>query len=485
MTGRVVIAVLLVAVVAVAGLAAYFFVNQPPGPCMTLGGTKVLRSNVSSNNFDAITEYALPTPGRWANAITVAPDGSVWFGEQSVPGVGHLFTNGTLVEYPWPSASHPSSKKCGFETSIWGVAVWNGMVWGTDEDGNAIIGVNPQSGATRVINVSSAAGFPYTLSVGPDGALWFTSLAKGATLGWLGTDYSLRALHVNSVGSEFPAQLDFVSSSLAYMVVLNNVNASGGVYSFNPSAVSPSIDPQRVGGGFRLQAPDSVAVGAGKIWVAQHGPSNLATYNAASGGWTLLPTTSLGNNITTLPYFVSYGAGGVWFNEHYGNRIGFINQTNQLMTEYSEANPPVTNESLIGNDLTIVATPGGAWFTSTTGDYIGFASASYLPGFSISSNGGSSITVKAGGREELNFTVTGDWGSSLSVIGSDAGNYTAAPGSIALVPSTKAIAAGSGPMQLQVQVAVSSKLGPGEYTLAVTLSDGLVLRTAFVFLNVS
>jgi len=90
---------------------------------MTLGGNKVVKSTASSTMFDALTEYSLPSPSRWSNAITLAQDGSVWFGEQSVPGVGHLFANGTLVEYPWPSSAHPTYQTCGFETSIWGVAV--------------------------------------------------------------------------------------------------------------------------------------------------------------------------------------------------------------------------------------------------------------------------------------------------------------------------------------------------------------------------
>jgi streptogramin lyase len=485
MEKKLVTAVVLVAIVGVAGFAAYYFILQPTGPCMPLGGTKMLRSVTSSSEFDALTEYRLPSPSRWANAITVAQDGSVWFGEQSVPGVGHLFANGTLVEYPWPSASHPTSKSCGFETSIWGVVIWNGMVWGCDADENAIVGINPQTGAARVINVTGAAGFPYTLSIAPDGSLWFTSLADAAVLGRVGLDYSVTAMHVNGIGGEFPAQLDFVNSSYAYMVALDRYNSSGGLYFFNPGGASSSVSPQRLGANFRLQAPDSVAAGAGTVWVAQHGPSSLAAFDVVSGGWTLFPTTHLASNITTLPYFVSYGPGGVWFNEHYGNRIGFIGQGKQTMTEYSESNPPVTNESDIGNDLTIAPAQGGVWFTSTTGNYIGFANSSYVPSFSVSVAGGNSASIHTGGQVGLNCTVSGSWKSSLSVVVSDSENYTAAPSSITMTPSSRTLQAGSGPFQLQVQVGVSSKLAPGEYTLAVTVSDGLVLRTAFVFLDVS
>ncbi len=478
-------AAVLVAVVLVAGFAAYYFVLQPQGPCMPLGGTKVLKSVVTSSEFGAITEYALPSPSRWSNAITVAQDGSVWFGEQSVPGVGHLFTNGTLMEYPWPSAAHPSSKACGFEASIWGVVNWNGMVWGANGDDNALIGINPQTGATRVINVSSVAGFPYSLSVAPDGSLWFTSLINPAVLGRIGLDYTVTQLHVNGIGGQYPAQLDFVNSSYAYMITLDRFNDSGGLYSFNPASASTAVNTQRQGKSFVLQAPDSLAVVGNTVWVAQHGPANLAAFNVTSGAWTLYPTTHLGSNITTLPYFVSEGPGGVWFNEHYGNRIGFIDQAKKTLTEYSESNPPVTNESEIGNDLTIAPAPGGIWFTSTTGNYVGFANASYAPGFSVSVAGGSSASVQAGGQVSLNFTVGGSWKSSLSVVISDSENYTAVPSLIAMTPSSKTLQAGSGPIQLQLQVGVSSKMAPGEYTLAITVSDGLVLRSAFVFLDVS
>lgn len=483
MKGKLIVAAILMAIVVAAGFAAYYFSRQPAGPCMPLGGARVLRSRVSSSAFGALTEYSLPSPGRWSNGIAAAADGSVWFGEESVPGVAHLFANGTLVEYPWPSASHPTSKDCGYETGIWGVAVWNGMVWGTDSDENALVGINPQSGAARVINVSSGAASPYTLSLDPDGSLWFTSLLNAAVLGRVSQNYSVSFLHVNGVGEEYPAQLDFVNSSLAYMVTINTLNDSGGIYSFDPAGASTSITPQRVGADFELQAPDSIAVGGGTVWVAEHGPSTVAAYDLGSGHWSLIPTTQQGN-ITTLPYFVAYGDGGVWFNEHYANRIAFVGSGAETMTEYSESNPPITNASEIGNDLTIAQAPGGLWFTSTTGNYIGFANSSYVPSFSISPVGANSGTALPGGRSELNFTVTGSWRSGLSVIVSDSESYTDAPSLISMAPSPSSLPAGSGPQQLRLNVELSSRLASGDYTLAVTVSDGLILRTAFYYLEV-
>jgi hypothetical protein len=111
----------------------YFQIIASPKSCQSMGINHVTRTNLSSLvRFDAITEYPLPNPNRMPNAVTVAPDGSVWFGEQTVPGVAHLLSNGTLIEYEWPSSTwRPQTDQglCGvYKTGIWGIALWNGMV---------------------------------------------------------------------------------------------------------------------------------------------------------------------------------------------------------------------------------------------------------------------------------------------------------------------------------------------------------------------
>ena len=136
--------------------------------------------------FGAVTKYLLPQ-NRSPNAITVAPDGSVWFGELGVPGVGHLYKNGTLVEYRWPYTfpAHSSSSKgtiCSDWTDTWGIALWDGDVWGTNANSDSIVGLNPSTDSFQTIQLKSGS-FPYTLTVGPDNRLWFTQLPFLAELG--------------------------------------------------------------------------------------------------------------------------------------------------------------------------------------------------------------------------------------------------------------------------------------------------------------
>lgn len=480
---RVAITVALAVLLGIAGFATYYFVLAPKGPCMTLGGNGRLRSNLSSSTFGALTEYRLPAPSRLPNAIAVAPDGSVWFGEQSVPGVGHLYVNGTLVEYPWPSAAHPSNNNCGFESSIWGIAAWDGMVWGTNQDQDALVGVNPQSGVTRVINLSGLTTFPYTLSIAPDASLWFTALGNSPVLGRVATDYSVTVIPLTGLGKEFPTQIQFVNTTYAYFVALAPYNNSGGLYSFDPRGPPAAILPQKVGGGFPLASPDSVSYADGIVWVAQHGPSSVAAYDTRSARWTVFPTSRENYTLTTLPYFVSASNGKLWFNEHQGNRIAVIDPAGGTMTEYSESNPPVTNGSAIGNDLTIATASNGLWFTSTTGNYIGFANGAYTPSFSLSLVGKNSASVQSGGQVTLRFTVTGSWKTPLVVQMSDSETYSSVPKAVSIVPSASTIPSGSGQAQFTVQVGVGAGLAAGAYTLDVTVSDGLVLRTVFVFLK--
>ena len=82
--------------------------------------TPVKDQQLTGTTFDAVTEFTLPSPARGPNAVAVAPDGSVWFGENGLPGIGHLYPNGTLTEYALPihvtnreSAPATSSPSCG------------------------------------------------------------------------------------------------------------------------------------------------------------------------------------------------------------------------------------------------------------------------------------------------------------------------------------------------------------------------------------
>jgi len=477
-----------VAVVVVAGLTAFALSSlgrQGSAPCALPRGAVATRSQLHSVQFGAVEEYALPQPSRWSNAITLAPDGSVWFGEQAVPGVGHLFLNGTLVEYPWPSSKGAPAGSCGYRTGIWGIEPWNGMVWAADSDENALIGVNPTSGTTTVVNVTGMAPEPYTLAIGPDGSLWFTTLSQRAVLGRLLPNLTATAYPVNVSNGEVPLQIQFVNSSYAYFVALNPLKPYGHLYSFDPAVSGKAIDAVQVGGRFQILEPASVTASGSSVWMTQHGASDVVEYDTSTGNWTVFPTSTANYTATTLPYFIEAQGQEVWFNEHYANRIALLGPDRETLTEYSEANPPIENGSFIQNDLTIAPGDGGLWFTSVTGNYIGFVNGSVRDPFSLMLLGTDSATVARGATANLTLLVDGSWPGPLRVQASDSEDYGSVPDMIRIVPSAQHLQQGSGPTQFQVAVTPETGISPGRYTVAVTVSDGLLSQTVYFFLNVS
>lgn len=480
MARRAALALVVAAAVTVAGVSAYVFVYQPSacGPYYNDASKYVAQKTT----FGGVTEYCLARPTRWSNAIVVGPDGSVWFGEEALPGLGRLYQNGTVVEYPWTFAETGSGIS-GWKTGIWSVVSWNGGIWATDGDGNMLVGLDPTSKSLTMVN-SSSAPFPYVATVAPGGSLWFTSLSSPPKLAMLSENLTLSVYRVAGTSEEEPIQVQFVNSTYAYMVALDpySEQGEGGLYSFDPQATGGTIEATRVGGNFTLFDPDGLALEGGSVWVTEHGPSTVAGYDLEDQEWTLYPTSTVPYVDTTLPYFVDAAGGTVWFNEHYANKIARFGPNQTTLTEFSEADPEVTNGSQVQNDLTIAADSQGVWFTSTTGNYIGFVNASYVPSFSIS--GAHQLYLNPGAVQNVTFEVSGSWQTSLKVVASDSENFTGELSLIHVTPSTTEIPAGNGPYALSAAFEAADDLAPGRYTVAFTVTNGLVWQTSYVFVDV-
>ncbi len=484
-TLRVAVVGAVLALLVVAGLAFYYPVAGVQ-ECRPSTYNSAAKYQAQRIQIGAVTEYCLANPSRWANGITVAPDGSVWFGEQSVPGIGHLFSNGTVVEYPWPAPSARGSITGEFRTGIWGVAFWDGKVWGTDGANGLIFGIDPRDGSVITVNGTAKTPFPYTLAVSPDDSLWVTSLSGHQTVGRISAGLNFTVYSFAGMGEDEPLQIDFVNMTQAYMVGLDpgSTNKSGHLYSFNPELVSPMINTSRVGGNFRLISPVSVSVSESRVWVVPHLPANIVMYDTRSSSWTVYPTSTVSYFYTTLPYFVEAAGTKVWFNEHYGNRIGVIDPQRGTLTEYSETDPPVSVENEWQNDLTIAPSDAGLWFTSTTGNYIGFADGNYVPPFTLSVSGSNQIAMSAGETKSIRFQVRGSWSDPLQVQVSNSENYTSVPILLSPRPDKTTIPAGSGPVDLTLAVEAMAGLQPGRYTVAITVTQGFLSQTAYLFVTV-
>ncbi len=486
--GRTAGALMALAIVAISSVAVYEVYYTHPVGCGPTGS--VVRSQVEEIAFGAVTEFRLPGSDAWPNAITVSPDGSVWFAVQELPGLAHLFPeNRSLVEYQWPGYAAPQPPDCIPSASSSGIALWNGKVWATDEFRNAIWGVNPSDGSTQLVNVTGKAELPYWLAVGPDGALWFTSDTSPAKLGRILPNMSLEVVRLTGMGQDQPLQLEFVNSSLAFLSAINlSTNSTthactcnGHVYSFDPGTVSAAVAPSKVGGDFPLQLPTSVSYSEGSVWVAQHGATSLARYDFGTGAWTAYPTSLVSWSETTLPLLVKAEGARAWFNEHYANKIGLVDAANGTLTEFSESLTPVTDYTGIQNDLSIALGGGRLWFTSMSGNYIGFVDSDFRPSFSLHFLGGNRLTLAPGENANLTLQVGGMLPSPLRVNVSDSENAQSVPRAIRI----QIVGPSSQQGSIYVTVTAGMTIRPGDYTVAVTVSGVAVQQTAYIFVTVS
>ena len=469
------LSILVIMLIALGGVLLQILVFEQPQPCSgSSSSSTILRSELNYVQFGAVRKYRLPT-ARVPNAITLAPDGSVWFGEQALPGVGHLYPNGTLLEYRWP---FQYNAPVGL-TFTWGIAIWKGCVWTADQAGSQLVAVDPATGSTKTIKLVTGS-FPYTLTVGPDDSLWFTEVFA-SKIGRVDSQLHLHEYSLPVLGT--PAQIVFANSSLGYYVDTGNLGfVEPAVYSFDPNNFEPI---QIYSNGMKLLAPTSLALVKNGLWVAQHASSNLAYYDFKTRVWSQFPTSPVSYVQTNLQYFVAANGSLVWFNEHYANRMGVIDTAHGLLTEYSLSNPPANKTTEIDNALTLALGKDKVWFTELTANYIGYVDASYHPSFSFQPATNSTLQLPSGGKTSLKLILEGTSGKMLKITSSDSETLTARPQQITLNLSEAELAGLNGQATVTLSLATSASTVPGEYTLLISVTDGLVTEGIYLNLQIS
>jgi streptogramin lyase len=459
-----------------ASLAYVSFMFTAAPSCGTkLGPAGISQFKLPSVHFNGVTKFRLPDD-EFPNGIAVASDGSVWFGEQNLPGIAHLFENGTIVEYAWPINYSPST------TSIWGVAQWNGRIWASDALGAQIISLDPTTSTINAIKLSNPSAFPYTLTVGTDDALWFTEL-YGSKLGRIDAKCALKEYPIPSNLGGTPTQIEFENSTSGYYVDAGNATSGlGHILSFSTTQFAP----QPFGGNFRPLAASSLALVPNGLWVAQHASSNLAYYDFKTRAWSQYPTTPVSYIASTLPYFVAANGSLVWFNEHYANRMAVIDTERGLLTEYSLSNPPANKTTQIDNALTFALGRDKVWFTELTANYVGYIDASYRPNFSIiESREDQPIEMRLGDNVTLSFTVSGFSNRSLSIKFADTENFTSRPNRIMMSANVAEIKQLNTQTTVTITIRTEPTLSPGSYILLVTVTDGSVYRGIYVRVQIN
>jgi len=371
------------------------------------------------------------------------------------------------------------------------VALWDGMVWATDSAQNRLVGLSPTNDAFRVVTLAANDSLPYTLTPGPGETLWFTQISSGqiGTLFANGTvvEHSIKVPeHLNGTSATVNApgvraQIVFANASLGYYVDASPIINGSAVFAFNPQ----DFRPLAVGEvNQSLSDPDSISLGDGGIWLAQHGDSNLAFNDLKSGNWTFYPPSSVGYIGTTLPYFVETNGSLVWFNEHFGNRLAVIDSSSKTLTEFSLSDPAAVNMSQIDNVQTFALGGGKAWITESTSDAIGYVDASYRPSFSVSANESSGLSIHRGGSWNVQVDIQGHSSSPIAIQASNAKSPALSGDDITMRTDKGELASLAGNQTVNVSVDVGPATAPGRYIVLITATDGLISRSVYLELTV-
>lgn len=433
-----------------------------------------------------IDEYAVPTPNSAPLAITVDQNGIVWFTESNVTKLGRFDpANRTFKDYSVPGVG-----------DMWGVTVdHNGYVWltqyagkGSVNPGGAIVGgghgrllrFNPRTANFTIVDIATASSFPFRLVADKAGRIWFTELL-GNKIGVY--DSLSNRLQEYDVPSYFagPADLNFDSHGNLWFTEAYNES----VAEFQPLTASfveyhlSTSDPSRF-----ISSPVGIAVGQdGVVWFADHGGNWIAEFDPVSKELRRYPTSApLGGSYgVAIPNGLLIDQNGeVWFSEHWGNRIGVFDPRAQTMVEFTIPTGPISTA------LWIAEAPNrDIWFTEWGSNNIGVLHADSSPPFSVGVSEGS-LSLAVGEETTLTVLVNANSG------GAGNGTFTYSwssymPNDVGVSFSPDAYPSLEGPAskQGQADIKVSSRVSPGNYTLAVGIDAGTARVSRMVQIDVT
>jgi streptogramin lyase len=206
------------------------------GPDGNLWFTEPKKSMVGKMTTSGVlTEYAIPIDsslGAPTPTITAGPEGDLWFTEPTKSIVAKVTTSGKVTEFSLPKSGYePTGIAAGPDGNLWVTEVWSGV-------GQPLAGkvarLTP-SGSFTEYTVPSANSYPARIITGRDGNLWFTdgnNVARMTVAGVL-TEYT-----TPYIGHFYMTDLK-TSSSLTNFFVWYSSGPGGAI-----GLLTPAHDPR-------------------------------------------------------------------------------------------------------------------------------------------------------------------------------------------------------------------------------------------------
>ncbi len=373
------------------------------------------------------------------------------------------------------------------------------MVWTVVQDRDGIIWFSPLG--TRLIwnfdpvndtfhSIYSKTGSAFQMKTDANtGDVWFTTLS-GDTLcvieknANVQTGYKITAFTLGN--GTTPAGLYLKNNSVwvteitTQKIVEFNIDRENGVVTGITKVSEIPVDNQT-----QLSSPTDLLVNDNSIWLTEHGTSFLTEYKLGNGVIVRYPTSQNAYHATTLPFWIRGINDGkdLWFNEHEGNKLAYFDTVNKTMVEYNIPSRP--KDGYLTYPLNIATDPNDPmilWFSEWNTNKIAKIDGNVQVPFSISADTNKvvlssdaskdvSVNLKINGQSPYNKNRVFLNASSSMVSNAGFENID-----VRLSPSTLDLSS-SHDARLFLR---NYSAPPGNYTLGISISDGLVTKTIFL-----
>ncbi len=370
------------------GIVILFVVNDTTSP--VLSEQDIHNDSVMAFDTPYIKEYSLPN-GTGPNAILVDKNEMVW----TVGSTLHIlfkFDPTKKLVYSYPIIEKLGDKEASRPLMSWTMLQDNdGFIWFSRLGENKIWRFDPVSEKFSAFH-SSAGAFQMKLD-NDTGNIWFVTLA-GNTIGVIQKDaktdqYKITEFNVKNGNS--PTSL-FVKNNHGWITQfqINNTSKSAG------EIVEFYADPDKnifnISGkipGHVYLPTDVIGDGNDSIWFTEHGTSTIAKYQVNSSDFKRFATSSNQYQAKTLPFWIrtSLDGNGLWFNEHEGKRISYLDKRNMTLTEFEIPSRPLGGEAVYPFNIALDPTNNNRlWFSEWNTDKIGMVDRSVTVPFDINTD---------------------------------------------------------------------------------------------------
>lgn len=456
--------------------------------------TKQIISFVKPIETPYITEYPLPN-GTGPNSILVDREGIVW----TVGSTLHVLfrfnpKTGELQQYQIPGESGNDDR----------------MSWSMLEDKEGFVwfsqfGPDPlwrfDSNSDRFTSFHSLTAPPFQMKLdAKTGNMWFTTLTEDS-LGLIQKIQNSGNPHTDYKVDEFSIGNETYPSGLAPQggSVWVTELQKGKIAKFEPIHDNSTgeitgikkIEELPTANGTLFYAPTDILFSDNNTaWITEHGSSTIDRFDIKSQHLTRIPTAQNGFHVASLPFWMrqSIDGSGIWFDEHEGGSIAFLDTNNNTLTEYKLQNASqvvyMLNLALDTQD------PGKAWFSEWNADRIGVVDRTTIP-FDIHSD---KNEILWNGKEQKNFSIGIEIKKEQSVLQGQ--HLVSLNVSSSMTPDGELENMTANFSQNSVDLSNSGQpihdiltlhnesVQPGNYTLGISAGNDLVTKTIFYELTV-